>query len=54
MAKYRIQKRKGSSNIIEVCLDPSEKKPKWVPAIAPLLTKEKGDKLANLILTFLQ
>ena len=51
--EYRIQRRKGSSDIIEICSNPREKGHKWVPFIAPLITKKEGDRLAEELLVFL-
>lgn len=50
---FRIQKRKGSSNIIEMITFTEEGKEKWIPCIAPLLRKKDGDVLCEQILNFL-
>lgn len=49
---YRIQTRKGSSNIIEKRFVTVEGKEKWIPFIAPLCRKEEGDEVAELLLEF--
>ena len=48
---YRIQQRRGSSNIIEKKIV-TEGKEKWIPYIAPLCRKEEGDVVAELILKY--
>ena len=52
VALYRIKKRRFSSNVIEICQNPDVplKKQVWKVAIAPVLSKEQGDILAEVIL----
>lgn len=50
---FRIQKRKGSSDIIEMKTTTEEGKEKWIPCVAPLLRKSEGDILCKLILNYL-
>lgn len=48
--KYRIQRRKYSSNVLEAKRDGS-----WTPCLAPLfMKKEEGDKLCEKLLIYLQ
>lgn len=49
---FRIQKRKGASNIVEKRIVTEEGKEKWIPYIAPLCRKEEGDIIAELILKY--
>ncbi len=50
---YRIQKRKYSSNIIEIGVLDENNKIKWTPYIAPLISKVEGDIVAERILELL-
>jgi len=43
-SSFRVQKRRYSSNIIEGGNYNPENKIEWVPILAPLVKKDKGDK----------
>jgi hypothetical protein len=49
MNNFRIQKRLGSSNIIEKFVDGKT----WTPWVAPLCNKKEGDILTEELIKFL-
>jgi hypothetical protein len=53
MEDYRIQYRKGSSNIIEKKVLGENGKYKYIPFIAPLIRKEEGDIIVQQLIDLL-
>ena len=51
--QFRIQKRKWSSNIIEIGIEGDNDKIIWTPYLAPLVRKAEGDILCLKLMVLL-